>query len=799
MEKKVNYTDEQLAVIDAWKNGNGNIIVGARAGAGKTTLITACMRAIPERSLYTVFSRVAADEAAERIPEGSYAQTLNTLGSAMLRDYWKAKGVRPQPYNEEKYAAIADKILLPFSSMKGYDYLKDDFVDLIKLTRSYMIPWKNEEEIAYIAAHYGINPKFPITHLVPKAIEMGVQQLEKGMADFDDQLWGPYVLGLKPAETFPYVYIDEVQDLSRIKFWLAKQHLADGGRMMMVGDPCQPAGTMVSVPGGWKVPIETLKVGNYVTSYCPSDSAFIMNGRRINGITERPYKGNLVVVSMDNKTTKYTPNHHCFANFKPLEDKYAVYLMRRGNQFRIGKSRMGIKTNGGRKFSGNGPVVRMKQEKADAVWILSMHDTDTEARIQENVIGAIYGLPQLIFNAPGGKTVMSQAELDCAWEQIGDNYERGVACLERFGRDVQYPLATADEEYVSLLRPRVVRACNLLDGIWLLPFNGKSHTRREEWRPITISYEYYDGMVYSLDVDRDHLYVADEIVTHNCQAIMAFAGADNDSYHNVKQEMNADEYFITESFRFGPNIAKESHAEVPDLKGRGNGKDVVRNSGVIRRNDGDDVAILARTNAELVATAFKLYRAGIKCWLKKDKLSKQMGYHLRQIAGKGTDYSTFLERSFVYEQEIEAEMVNAGASTRRLDIFADVMDCLRIAYNSSKARNASELQAEIKTIFQSKSGVALMTAHSSKGLQWKKVIVLRPDKFKEARDRAKVDWQKDQESHLIYVSRTRAIDELCYAEEITVEGAVERAAGSAIDNVKAMLERMGIDLADLGA
>jgi len=53
-------------------------------------------------------------------------------------------------------------------------------------------------------------------------------------------------------------------------------------------------------------------------------------------------------------------------------DKFAVYLMRKGNQFRIGKCKMEY-------AQASGPVARMRHEEADAVWILSLHASEEEA------------------------------------------------------------------------------------------------------------------------------------------------------------------------------------------------------------------------------------------------------------------------------------------------------------------------------------------------------------------------------------------------------------------------------------
>jgi hypothetical protein len=182
----------------------------------------------------------------------------------------------------------------------------------------------------------------------------------------------------------------------------------------------------------------------------------------------------------------------------------------------------------------------MKAEGADAIWILDTYETKAEAMMMEQAISGRFGLPQIRFFDDNVSVVMTKEQLALAWEFIGENQNQAIDCLSYFGRDIQYPLFRKGCEYSSLKRPMVVHASNLMDGVLMLPYQNRvwksiknqSRTRFESWRPVTLSYKPYVGFVYSLDVDVDHLYVADGLVTHNCQAIYAWRGADNDGFSN---------------------------------------------------------------------------------------------------------------------------------------------------------------------------------------------------------------------------------------------------------------------------
>ena len=48
-----------------------------------------------------------------------------------------------------------------------------------------------------------------------------------------------------------------------------------------------------------------------------------------------------------------------------------------------------------------------------------------------------------------------------------------------------------------------------------------------------------------------------------------------------------------------------------------------------------------------------------------------------------------------------------------------------------------------------------MTAHKSKGLEFDNIAVLYPEIFDKIRSKAVTDWQKQQETNLLYVAYTR--------------------------------------------
>jgi DNA helicase-2/ATP-dependent DNA helicase PcrA len=223
--------------------------------------------------------------------------------------------------------------------------------------------------------------------------------------DFDDLLVRAVnVLELFPevkeryATTFRDVLVDEYQDTNHAQYrWL--QLLAGEHRnLMVVGDDaqCLVEGTLVTMADGTQRPIEVVSVGDEVLSdygsgdFRPAKVLAVHRSERSDGITITTASGRQIVS---------TPEHVHFAGYLAgrTPQLHMTYLMwRRDRGFRIGTSR--TYTNGQAK-----PVVgvamRTRAEHADASWVVSVHESDAEARYAETLLSVRYGIPTVPFMA----------------------------------------------------------------------------------------------------------------------------------------------------------------------------------------------------------------------------------------------------------------------------------------------------------------------------------------------------------------------------------------------------------------
>jgi DNA helicase-2/ATP-dependent DNA helicase PcrA len=139
-----------------------------------------------------------------------------------------------------------------------------------------------------------------------------------------------------------------------------------------------------------------------------------------------------------------TPEHTHFAGFKAgrTPQFHMTYLMwKHGVGFRVGTSRT---YTDAREKSWPGPAMRMNQEHADSTWVVSLHESEAEARLAEATLSLTYGLPTLPFvartraGATAGSLVGSQPLLDRLFREV-DTLSGGWKLLEDEGLSLTQP------------------------------------------------------------------------------------------------------------------------------------------------------------------------------------------------------------------------------------------------------------------------------------------------------------------------------------------------------------------------
>lgn len=238
------YSKYQKDIFDFVKNGQGNAVVEASAGAGKSTTLIKCLDFIDEdktilmsafnTDIVSVLKRKTKD-----FPNVNCA-TLHSIGRTMLqRNYPKDE----LTLDELKYKSYLNTNIKSLSSIDTYSLSKKDFGRYMKnietfvnFGRAYLC--QTIKDLDLIEDRYGIDTVADEKEVALDVMEYGKTDLSK--IDFTDMIWLPNVLFCKPiGMKYDWIMLDEVQDLSVCQREIILKCRKINTRMILVGDKKQ--------------------------------------------------------------------------------------------------------------------------------------------------------------------------------------------------------------------------------------------------------------------------------------------------------------------------------------------------------------------------------------------------------------------------------------------------------------------------------------------------------------------------------------------------------------------------------
>ncbi len=223
----------QAAIFDFVSNGQGNGIVVAVAGSGKSTTIIEAMKLAQGQSIFLAFNKAIADELKRK---GVNGRTFHSLVfGAVLR------ACNQDGPTLDKLRLISRE-LFSFDESKKFGAFATRMVGLARgmgFGIAGMVANVEEEWIA-LASHHDLEPEGE--RCFAEAID-GAQRLfdacmDDARVDFDDMLYRAVADDLNLPK-FDFVFVDEAQDTNPIQRAILHKIMAPGGRMIAVGDPAQ--------------------------------------------------------------------------------------------------------------------------------------------------------------------------------------------------------------------------------------------------------------------------------------------------------------------------------------------------------------------------------------------------------------------------------------------------------------------------------------------------------------------------------------------------------------------------------
>jgi hypothetical protein len=241
-------------------------------------------------------------------------------------------------------------------------------------------------------------------------------------------------------------------------------------------------------------------------------------------ITARDYNGTLLTIETTRSKTRVTPNHILpVALADSFMEKYVVYLMRRGDWWRVG-----VCVSAHRPYRSGGVAGRMATEKADCGWVLGVFDTREEALLHEAIIQGQFGVTGLTFESVSKERSLSTTQLHKIHNMIsGGVCPRALQVLHSYGMLPEHPLytrATLGSDGIKRNMRGIFEtaAANIISGYMEVLVPQTSFITREnnfntkaDRLLATVTPSHYVGTVYGLDVKPHHHYVSGGAVVHN--------------------------------------------------------------------------------------------------------------------------------------------------------------------------------------------------------------------------------------------------------------------------------------------
>lgn len=452
---------------------------------------------------------------------------------------------------------------------------------------------------------------------------------------------------------YQYLFVDEFQDTDprQIQFLNSFKDV----NWFYCGDAlqCQPAGTQVMMLDGSYKPIEDLEMGEYVTSYNPKEASYshkTKNQWKTAIIAkEHHHADNIVKISSANHSSKYTKDHITYAriHYEGNQDKQVIYLAhnRTLGWWRVGQTQL---------FLANsidfGVRSRLTSEQGDEAWILDIVDSPREAWRIEQICAYRYGIPQTTWSDECMRRGTFE-DLVYLYDNLPDLDQKAEELLRAFGRDIKYPFVIRGRKHIhySKLHCFEIEVGNLIPGLFdiVIPdyrYEGYKYKDKEySYARLHNTYEQITSIepcepeeVYSIAVERNHTYVSDGILTHNC--IYHFRGTDNTFLKMLADDDSWERIKMYQNYRSTKEICEfaNKHSRYADdsyrieMNGQRNGDQVEIITGSMANYDEpvdfihlkkivamakdrkEDMAIICRTNKEVSAICNALTAEGIE-------------------------------------------------------------------------------------------------------------------------------------------------------------------------------------------
>ena len=788
----------QEKIFDWFKDPSGPIAVNAKAGSGKTTTLVQGMLRMtrPGNRLFAAFNSAIVAELKKKLPPSVNCQTIHSLGLQTLRSGFPNIKKWDIENGNIKYRQMARDIQVP-SEYGDKRVVQDAILSLLNYAQLTLTPLEVEDLIE-MADRFGVEipaecPIDGIAQIVVNMLEQGRELAEKGVISFSDMLYMPAVMGLTPPK-YSLVAVDECLP------YKTPVHLADGTSLQI--------GEIVEKKLAVDVLAFDTKTGQQkvckVTSWHK-----ILNQKPLVKVTVHAYRQGLPKLR---NFVVCTTDHKLFVDGQWIEaGKLQPGMTAQIETSAIKSQAYKITTTGRQTLSSE--MTRKNGENSYKA------KRDATAKMGGITVRGGNGkgitVPQqVLLNALGDDW---QAEYAVATGKRSEDYPTCYKLdIANPARKIAIEVDGASHNnHNRRAQDKKKEEFLIADGWRVFRFRNADAVQRPDYCIQQINHHCENGVdcplpakvisvepmsipdyhVYDITVEDCHNFYANGILVHNCQdlskvqmalieravdrggnfaacgdprqAIYGFAGAEHDSFYQLKDHFSAEEMPLNFCYRCSESVIKEAQKIVPDIEcpeGTAPGiVDTITDEKFKEMLKPGDM-VLCRLTAPLVKLCFELIKRRIPAKVRGRDIGAQIANVVRQIMKRNTDMSAFCRLMYDWQEKQIAVLLNKLGSEDQQQSVNDKVDCLAICYAMFSPHSVEGFCADIKNLFSDdQSPITLCTVHRAKGLENPRVFIIKPEKLPLVR-KNQTNAQFIQEMNLRYVAITRAQEELYFVE-----------------------------------
>ena len=232
----------QEKIFEFIVHGNGNAVISAKAGSGKTSTCVTAIKLIKPKNkvMFLAFNKSIAEELSQKLKDypNVEVRTSHSLGFAIIRKNVEGE-VELDEFKYRRYVKsnISELTTIDVTLTKNqlYNYI-ESICALVDFARFNLA--QTAEEVKSLAVKYDVPIFFDECDVVIKVLEWGKTELNS--IDYADMVWLPVELSMN-ARAFQkdFIFIDECQDQSLMSIELFLKCFKRGTRFIAVGDEDQ--------------------------------------------------------------------------------------------------------------------------------------------------------------------------------------------------------------------------------------------------------------------------------------------------------------------------------------------------------------------------------------------------------------------------------------------------------------------------------------------------------------------------------------------------------------------------------